>query len=159
MLQRQIEAGKVRHLGVSISGNPEVQSHQTEKAGDVGAETVQVVYNRLERKPEQNVLPLCQKQDLGVLARVPLASGLLSGKYKPGDAFTSNDVRSRRDAESLRATLAEVAQIRRDEVPEGVPMATWALAWCLKHPAVTCVIPGCKSEEQVRQNAHAADLA
>ena len=54
--------------------------------------------------------------------------------------------------------LQEVEEIQRSEVPAGVPMAAWALAWCLQHPAVTCVIPGCKSVEQVELNASAADL-
>jgi len=51
-----------------------------------------------------------------------------------------------------------VQQIQQEEVPDGVPMAPWALAWCLQHPAVTCVIPGCKTVEQVESNASAAEL-
>jgi len=51
-----------------------------------------------------------------------------------------------------------VQEIARQEVPPGVPMAAWALAWCLRHPAVTCVIPGCKTVEQVEMNASAANL-
>jgi aryl-alcohol dehydrogenase-like predicted oxidoreductase len=90
---------------------------------------------------------------------VPLASGFLSGKYKPGATFTNEaDVRSRQDVEMIQQRLAEVQAIARDEVPEGVPMAAWALAWCLNNPAVTCVIPGCKSAAQVESNAAAADL-
>lgn len=53
--------------------------------------------------------------------------------------------------------IEQVEQIRK-EVPEGVPMAQWALAWCLRHPAVSCVIPGCKNVEQMESNARAADL-
>jgi myo-inositol catabolism protein IolS len=67
-------------------------------------------------------------------------------------------VRSRHDPAVVRRTLEEAERIRRDEVPEGTDMATWALAWCLQHPAVTCVIPGCKSVAQVEANARAADL-
>ncbi len=62
------------------------------------------------------------------------------------------------DREDVRRKLEEAERIRQEEVPEGVDMATWALAWCLQHPAVTCVIPGCKSVEQVEANAQAADL-
>jgi myo-inositol catabolism protein IolS len=54
--------------------------------------------------------------------------------------------------------LHEVEQIAHDEVPAGVPMSQWALAWCLRDPAVTAVIPGCKNVEQVESNARAADL-
>jgi aryl-alcohol dehydrogenase-like predicted oxidoreductase len=156
-LAEQVRLGRVRHLGISIGKNDNL--HQTSRATEVGAGAIQVVYNRLDRKPEERVFPSCQEQDLGVLARVPLASGYLSGKYRPGTRFTdSSDVRSRHDQEQVQAKLEEVERIKREEVPEGADMATWALAWCLRHPAVTCVIPGSKSPEQVESNARAADL-
>ncbi|MGG2196396.1 aldo/keto reductase [Paenibacillus validus] len=155
MLNKQVQAGKIRHLGTSIASNDNL--HQVEASSRVGSEVIQVVYNRLDRKPEERVFPSCESQQLGVLARVPLASGYLSGKYKPGAVFAANDVRSRHEAEQTRLKLEEVEQIRRNEVPAGLDMSTWALAWCLKHPAVTAVIPGCKSPEQVRANAAAAD--
>ena len=104
------------------------------------------------------MFPLCEQQDLGVLARVPLASGLLSGKYTKDVQFPPNDIRSQQSAEQIREKLEEVERIQREEVPEGATMAAWALAWCLKHPVVTSVIPGCKNPEQVRQNAAAAEL-
>ncbi|MFO7958669.1 MAG: aldo/keto reductase [Candidatus Brocadiia bacterium] len=156
MLREQVEEGTLRHLGISIGSNDNI--YQTDAAGEVGAEVIQVVYNRLNRRPEERVFDSCQKQDLGVLARVPLASGFLSGKYDKDAEFPENDVRSRRDRERIEQTVEEVNRIREEEVPEGVHMAQWALAWCLKHPAVTCVIPGCKSVEQVESNAAAADL-
>ena len=156
MLNDQVQAGKVRHLGVSIGSNDNL--HQTARASEVGAGAIQVVYNRLERTPEERVFPACTEQNLGVLARVPLASGFLSGKYKPGDTFTEeDDVRSRRERDEVQRKLEEVARIR-EELPAGVDMAPWALAWCLQHAAVTCVIPGCKNVEQVESNARAADL-
>jgi aryl-alcohol dehydrogenase-like predicted oxidoreductase len=155
MLDKQVQAGKIRQLGISIGDNDNL--HQTESATKVKADVIQVVYNRLDRKPEERVFPSCQRQDLGVLARVPLASGLLSGKYRPGVVFQQNDVRNRLQKVELTKKLQMVEEIRRKEVPEGVEMAQWALAWCLKHPAVTCVIPGCKDVEQVMSNAKAAD--
>lgn len=156
-LADQVKAGRIRHLGISIGRNDNV--HQTRRAREVGAEAIQVVYNRLDRTPEQDVFPLCQSHDLGVLARVPLASGYLTGKYRPDDSFDEpSDVRSRHDRAEVRRKLEEAERIRHEEVPEGVDMATWALAWCLQHPAVSCVIPGCKSVEQVEANAKAADL-
>lgn len=159
MLQRQIRAGKIRHLGISISSRVD-PLYQTERASEVGASVLQVVYNRLERTPEERLLPLCREQNLGVLARVPLASGLLSGKYQPGTEFTQpDDVRSRQDKDELEQKLQLVRDIQQSEVPPNTPMAAWALAWCLQHPAVTCVIPGCKTVEQIELNASAADLA
>lgn len=153
-LDKQVQAGKIRHLGISIGSNDNL--HQTDASSKVGAEVIQVVYNRLDRKPEERVFPSCQRQDLGVLARVPLASGYLSGKYKPGAEFAETDVRHNHDKEKTLMKLKQVEEIRRHEVPEGMNMAQWALAWCLKHPAVTAVIPGCKSPEQVEANAGAA---
>lgn len=158
-LDKQVKAGKIRHLGISIGSNDNL--HQTSSATRVGASTIQVVYNRLDRKPEERVLPSCLEQDLGVLARVPLASGFLSGKYKAGDenSFPKNDVRGHWwSPEGIAATLKQVDEIRAKEVPAGTDMASWALAWVLQHPAVTCVIPGMKSVAQVDSNAAAASL-
>jgi len=157
LLQKQVQAGKVRHIGISVSPNDNL--FQIDRATEVGAQAVQVVYNRLDHKPEAALLPACQRQDLGVLARVPLASGLLSGKYKPGATFKSGDVRATHDDEKTQARLKEVEEIQRQEVPPGADMAQWALAWCLRHDAVACVIPGCKNVEQTLSNAAAADLA
>lgn len=156
-LSRLKEQGKVRYLGISIGSN--TNDYQTGRAPEVGAEAIQVIYNRLDRAPEEKVFPLCEQHNLGVLARVPLASGYLSGKYKPGATFDETDVRSRHDREVVEKRLQEVERIAAEEVPEGVPMAQWALAWCLKHPAVTTVIPGCKNVRQVRSNAQAAALS
>lgn len=158
-LNKQVKAGKIRHLGVSIGSNDNL--HQTDASTPLGAQAIQVVYNRLDRKPEQRVFGSCQRQDLGVLARVPLASGFLSGKYKAGDesSFTANDVRGKLwTQERLAATIKQAEEIKRTEVPRGVEMASWALAWCLQNPAVTCVIPGMKTMPQVDLNAQAADL-
>ncbi|ULL17090.1 aldo/keto reductase [Paenibacillus sp. H1-7] len=156
MLDKQVQAGKIRNLGISIGSNDNL--HQTDAASKVNAKAIQVVYNRLDQTPENRVFPSCERQDLGVLARVPLASGYLSGKYKPGAEFADNDVRSRHDKEQTAIKLQKVLEIQNHELPAGVNMATWALAWCLKHQAVTSVIPGCKSPEQVIANAAAADL-
>lgn len=156
MLQKQVEAGKIRHLGISIASNDNL--HQTDAATRVGAGAIQVVYNRLDQKPKERVFPSCQRQNLGVLARVPLASGYLSGKYKPGAVFAENDVRHKHDQAQTLEKLKRVEEIKRSEVPAGVDMAQWALAWCLQHPAVACVIPGCKDVAQVEANAQAAGL-
>jgi len=151
LLRKLKAAGKIRHLGISISPNTNV--HQTDRAVDVGAEAIQVVYNRLDREPEEAVFSSCERQNLGILARVPLASGFLSGKYQPGARFDATDVRSTRDTAKSDELLRKVARIRQEELPEGTDMASWALAWCLRHSAVTSVIPGCKTPEQVKANS------
>ncbi len=155
-LAGQKRAGKIRHLGVSIlQKGSELQARE---AAAFGVEALQVFYNRLDRRAEEIYFPHAEKNQLGVLARVPLASGLLSGKYQPGATFAANDVRGRFDAEKLQRDLAEVACLQKMEVPPGVPMAQWAMAWCLKNPIVTTLIPGCKNPEQVKANAAAAEL-
>jgi aryl-alcohol dehydrogenase-like predicted oxidoreductase len=156
MLTEQKRAGKIRHLGISILGKgSEIQASQ---AKSVGAEFLQVVYNRLDRRPEQMYFPSAERDNLGIFARVPLASGLLTGKYKPGATFPPGDYRATFDSEKLKRDLEEVERIKATEVPKDVPMAQWALAWCLRNPAVTTVIPGCKDPEQARSNAAAAGL-
>src|SRR5262249_45145139 len=124
----------------------------------VGAEALQLFYNRLDRRAEEMYFAHAERDRLGILGRVPLASGILSGKFKTDAQFSPNEYRGSLDREKLKHDLEEVERIRAAEVPEGVPMAQWALAWCLRNPVVTTVIPGMKSAEQARANAAAADL-
>ncbi len=153
-LKQQVKAGKVRHIGNSISGGLDY-GHQAEGSAGAGVEVLQVIYNRLDRRPEEKVFEIAKRQDLGVLARVPLASGFLSGKYRPGAKFLGKDQRSGSDQAKIDEKLREVEKIAREEVPAGVGMAQWALAWCLRDPAVSSVIPGCKNVGQVEENAGA----
>ena len=148
--------GLFRFLGNSVGSNGNVKQVAASQGRQI--EAIQIIYNRLDRKPEEEVFGVCKQQQLGVLARVPLASGFLSGKYKPGQVFEKGDVRERQKRETIDAKLAEAEKIQREEVPPGVPMSQWALAWCLRNAAVTSVIPGCKSVEQVEHNAAAAGL-
>ena len=156
MLAGQQRAGKIRHLGISILGKG--SEAQAREAKSVGASMLQVIYNRLDRRPEQIYFPAAERDSLGIFARVPLASGLLSGKYRAGATFPVGDIRATYDPGKLERDLAEVARLRESEVPKNVPMAQWSLAWCLRHPAVTAVIPGCKDPAQVESNAAAAAL-
>jgi myo-inositol catabolism protein IolS len=155
-LIRMKEQGKIRHIGNSIRGNAD--DRQTKQSEKAQVEALQVIYNRLDKRPEERDFPYALEHRLGVLARVPLASGFLSGKYKPGAKFAANDTRAGYTQEQIDQKLREVEKHAREEVPAGVTMAQWALAWCLQHPAVSAVIPGAKNVEQVRSNAAAADL-
>lgn len=158
LLEDAVASGKVRHLGNSVGSNLD-PADQIDGSAAARVGVVQIVYNRLDRRPEQGAFPSCQRQGLGVLARVPLASGFLSGKYKPGHTtFASGDFRAGQDDKAIDEKLREVERIAREEVPPGVNMAEWALAWCLQHDAVSAAIPGCKSVEQVESNARAATL-
>jgi myo-inositol catabolism protein IolS len=155
-LQGQVRAGKIRHLGISLDPDDGARAH---RAPDVSARVVQVTYNRLNPAAEEAVLPAAIELGLGVLAREPLANGYLSGKYRPGSPITDpSDWRSSLDPQEVQAEFETVAKIQATEVPAGVPLARWALAWCLQHPAVSAVIPGAKTVEQLESNAAAADL-
>lgn len=156
MLAEQKQAGKVRHLGVSILQKG--SEFQAREAAKFGVEALQVFYNRLDRRPEQLFFPHARRDNLGIIGRVPLASGLLTGKYHPSATFSANDVRSKFDAEKMKRDLAEAARLQKEEVPPGANMANWAMAWCLKDPLVSSVICGCKNPAQVRANASAAEL-
>lgn len=155
-LEKVKQEGLVRHVGLSVSNNGNVM--QVERSPEAHCETLQVVYNRLDRVPEEEVLPAAQRLNIGVLARVPLASGFLGGRHKPGAQFPPNDWRSTMDREKREALLAEAQRVHREEVPSGASLAEWALVWPLRHGAVTAVIPGCRTAEQVRDNARAVRL-
>jgi aryl-alcohol dehydrogenase-like predicted oxidoreductase len=156
VLDEQVKRGKIRHLGISLG--PSDNLHQTARASAVGADVIELTYNRLNRVAEQAVLESCREQRLGVLAREPLANGYLSGKYRTAGVTGSDDWRSSMDEREVRDRIALVEEIRDTEVPAGVPMAEWALAWALRHPAVSAVITGTKSLEQLESSASAAEL-
>jgi aryl-alcohol dehydrogenase-like predicted oxidoreductase len=133
-----------------------------------GVATLQVILNVFRRKPLEELLPAAQKADVGVLARVPLASGLLTGTYDESTTFPADDHRNfNRSGDSFDvgetfsgvpfevgvAAAREVAEIAGD-----TPTAAFALRWVLDQPGVTAVIPGARSVEQVRGNVAAAGL-
>ena len=158
VLNDQVEQGSIRCLGLALGGGDNL--YQAERATHVGASVVELTYNRLDSSAEPAVFASCQEQDLGVLAREPLANGYLSGKYRPGDGVTdAGDWRSRMDAQEERRRLDAVERIRTTEVPPDTPLAAWALAWCLQNPIVSAVITGTKSVEQLEASAAAVDPA
>ncbi len=160
MLSKQVEAGKIRFLGISLSRLArEYRVYQTEKARSVGADVVQVLYNKLIPEAENEVLDICTRDNLGVLARVPFASGLLTGKYKPGYKFPKDDARYEKfTPKELDRLLREVERIRDKEIPDGIPMQHWSLVWPLKHPAVSAVLAGVKNADHLHDNCKALNL-
>lgn len=156
VLEEARRAGEVRHLGVSIRGaGSEVQARA---ASALGYGVLQVAYNRTDLRAESEVFPFVRRQRLGVLARVPLASGFLGGRYGLLDKFGKDDYRSTLEREEVARRVREAERFAAEDVPEGVSPVRWALAWCLRDPAVTAVIPGVKTPEQAAENAAAADL-
>ena len=134
-----------------------------------GVATVQIIFNAFRRKPLDKVLPAAQAAGVGILARVPLASGLLSGRYTHETSFPADDHRSyNRHGEAFDVgetfsgvdfdTGVEAAREFAALAPAGAAPAQTALRWILQQPGVTTVIPGARNPEQARQNAAAADL-
>jgi aryl-alcohol dehydrogenase-like predicted oxidoreductase len=89
---------------------------------------------------------------------VPLASGLLNGTHEAGDTFGPDDFRSTLGKAEITRRIRQGEKLADEELPLGVSRVRWALAWCLRDPVVTAVIPGVKTPEQVAENASAADL-
>jgi len=158
-------AGKIRHYGVSVERVDEaLQAIQ-----HPGVKTVQIIYNIFRMKPAERLFPEAQARDVGILARVPLASGLLTGKLTPATRFADDDHRAfNRDGEAFDkgetfsgvpydVGLTAVEELRR-VLPADVTLAHFALRWILMFDAVTCAIPGARTRDQARANAAAADL-
>ena len=158
-------AGKIHHYGVSVE-----KVEEALKAIEFpGIATVQIIFNIFRQRPKELFFPLAQQRDVGILVRLPLSSGLLSGKITRHTAFAADDHRNfNRKGEQFdrgetfsgvdfETALDAVDEIRR-LVPEGVSMAKLALRWILDHQAVSCVIPGARNEQQVLQNVAASDL-
>ena len=134
-----------------------------------GVASVQIIFNMLRQRPAERFLAEAARRDVGVLARVPLASGILTGKLRPDTAFDASDHRNyNRHGASFDVgetfagvdyeTGLEVADALREIVPQGATLAQTALRWILMHEGINATIPGAKSSEQAAANAAAADL-
>ncbi len=164
-LDRLQEAGKVRNYGVSVE-----KVEEARMALDYpGVATVQIIFNIFRQKPAEEFFPLAEERNVGILARVPLASGLLSGKMRSDRAFAEDDHRNfNREGQAFDRgeTFSGVdfetgllaAEELKELVPEGNTLAQFALRWILMHPAVSCAIPGGKNPAQVEDNAAAAEM-
>lgn len=157
--------GKLRHYGVSVE-----KVEEALKAIEFpGVQSVQIIYNMLRQRPADLLFQETQRKGVGILARLPLSSGLLTGKMTADTAFAADDHRLfNRHGEQFdkgetfsgleySKGLAAVEALR-PLVPAGMSMAQWALRWVTMHPAVTCAIPGGKRAAQVEDNMRAADL-
>ena len=160
MLDKQKRQGKIKNAGVSL--HPVIYDNiwQTEKAIEYGAEVIEVLYNRLERIAEDGVLPLCEANGLGVIGRVPLCSGYLSGKYNRKSVFNSNDVRENYHKKMDREEkLARAEIIQKYEVPKGIKMTQWAMEWCLRNKTIKTIVGGFKTVEQLGDAVNAGNAS
>ncbi len=157
--------GRIRAYGVSV----ETSEQALTAIARPGVASVQIILNAFRQKPLDEVLPAAQAAGVGILARVPLASGLLSGRYTRETTFAADDHRSyNRHGEQFDVgetfagvdfeTGVDAAQEFAALVPDGAMPAQLALRWVIDQPGVSTVIPGARSVEQARGNAAAADL-
>jgi aryl-alcohol dehydrogenase-like predicted oxidoreductase len=159
------EKGKIKHYGVSVE-----RVEQAMKSIEYpGVETVQIIFNMFRQRPAERFFELADAGDIGVIVRVPLASGLLTGKMRADTQFAADDHRSYNrhgEAFDVGETFAGVDYATGlaavDEIetlrPADATMAQFALAWILRHDAVSTAIPGAKNPDQAMANAAASDL-
>jgi aryl-alcohol dehydrogenase-like predicted oxidoreductase len=165
ILDDLVKAGKLRHYGVSVE-----KIEEAIKAIEFpNVQSVQIIFNIFRQRPAELFFKEALRRKVGILARVPLASGMLSGKItheskfakddhrafnRHGEAFDRGETFSGVDFETGLRAVEELKLL----APENATMAQLALRWILEFPAVTCAIPGAKRPAQVAENIAAADL-
>ena len=164
-LDTLVAEGRIAAYGVSV----ETCDEALRAIARPGVASVQIILNVLRRKPLERVLPAAQAAGIAIIARVPLASGLLSGKYDESTTFAADDHRSYNRAgeafdvgETFSGVPYDVGVAAAREVaaltPAGATTAQLALRWIIDQPGVTAVIPGARNAAQARANAAAASL-
>ena len=164
-LDRLQEEGKLKNYGVSVE-----KVEEARMALDYsGVKTVQIIFNIFRQKPAEEIFPLAEERNVGIIARVPLASGLLSGKMTADREFAPDDHRNfNREGRAFDRgeTFSGVpfeaglyaTEYLKDLIPKGHTLAQLALRWILMHPAVSCAIPGAKRPDQVEDNVAAGEM-
>jgi aryl-alcohol dehydrogenase-like predicted oxidoreductase len=162
-LDRLVAAGKLKHYGVSVE-----KVEEAIKALEYPIVSVQIIYNIFRQRPSELFFRLARERQVAVIARVPLASGLLTGKLKADSRFEADDHRAfNRNGEFFdmgetfsgvpyEVGLQAVEELR--SVIGDIPMAQFALRWILMNEAVSVVIPGARNPDQAASNSKAADL-
>ena len=165
ILDDLVKEGKIKFYGVSVE-----KVEEAIKALEYpNIQSVQIIFNIFRQRPAELFFDLAKKHQMGILARVPLASGLLTGKMAQSTTFTSDDHRNfNRSGEAFDIgetfsgvdydTGLEAVDELRPLVPEGITMAQFALRWILMFDAVSLAIPGAKNIQQATDNAQAANI-
>lgn len=154
------KAGKIRFAGLSVRSFKENEQTQfVEKYKDL-LDVLQVRYNLLERSAEEKLFPAAQKHGIGIIARIPLLFGFLTGKFTLDTKFSKDDHRRMNlSHEKLKEYFTQIKSHKPllDAFPD-YTMAQVSLAAAIAHPAVSCAIPGGKTPDQVEENCKAADI-
>ena len=165
ILDDLVEAGKVRYYGVSV----EKVEEAIKAIQYPGVQTVQIIFNIFRQRPAELFFDMAREREVGILVRVPLASGLLTGKMSRDTTFPPDDHRNyNREGEAFDVgetfagvdfgTGLDAVERLRPLVSDDMTMAQFALRWVLMFDAVSCTIPGAKNAHQAADNAQASDL-
>jgi aryl-alcohol dehydrogenase-like predicted oxidoreductase len=157
VLEKAKQEGKIRYYGVSINTIEEGIA----AVKDGRSDTIQLEYSMLSQEPAENVLPLAQEANVGIIARIPLRRGVLTGKMTVADEqrFQGEDVRARSfKGEAFAKELAKADQLRFLVHGPVKSLGQAALAFCVAHPVVSVTIPGARDESQMRENAASGDI-
>ena len=161
-----VREGKIRYYGVSVE-----KVEEALKAIEFpNVQSVQIIFNMFRHRPSELFFEQAKKRKVGILARVPLASGMLTGKFNKDSTFASDDHRNfNRNGEAFDRgetfsgvdynTGLEVVEELKKICPQGISMVQFALRWILMFDAVTCTIPGVKRPSQAEENFSASDLS
>ncbi|MBN1688728.1 MAG: aldo/keto reductase [Candidatus Omnitrophica bacterium] len=151
VLEKLKTSGKIRYIGVSIHREEEGLAVMEDGCVD----TLQLVFNLIEQDHAERVFPAAKENDIGILAREPLACGLLSGKYSPEHQFLKTDHRNRWTQEKRTLDYEKIERLRAILATDRLSMVQAALEYILQFDAVSTVIPGAKTKEQVLENLKA----
>ena len=165
LLEEMVTQGKIRYYGVSV----ETVEQALKAIEHPNLASVQIIFNLFRQRPAELFLEQARRRNVAVIARVPLASGVLTGKFTRESYFASDDHRSfNRHGEAFDVgetfsglpfeTALDAEERIRPLVPEGMTMTQVALRWILMHEGVSCTIPGARNPQQARDNAVVADL-
>ncbi|MCG6568513.1 aldo/keto reductase [Tessaracoccus sp. ZS01] len=165
VLDEMVEEGRIRNYGVSVETVDEAMTALTRP----GVASIQIILNVFRRKPLEKVLPAAMEAGVGIIARVPLASGLLTGRFTESTTFAPQDHRTYNrhgesfdQGETFSGVPYDVGVAAAREfvslVPQGVTPAQFALRWIIDQPGVSVVIPGASRPDQAKANAAAGSL-
>ena len=150
--------GKIRHYGVALGPDIGWEDEGVAAMRQRRVPTVQIIYSILEQDPARNFFPVAQECGTALLARVPHASGLLDGTFRPGEAFPASDHRAHRKREWLESGLRKVSQLDfLYQEGTGRTIGQAAIQFALAQPTVTCVLPNMLSEAQLQEFAAAPE--
>jgi aryl-alcohol dehydrogenase-like predicted oxidoreductase len=150
-------SGKVRAVGISINDHQPDSALELIETGLI--DTVQVIYNIFDQSPERRLFPLANQRNIGVLARVPLDEGSLTGTITENTKFAAGDFREYYfRGDHKQQVVAHVTPLKQDLGPDGDKLPEIALRFCLSHPVVASVIPGMRSRRHVEANCALPDL-